>query len=97
MLNYLDVHPLNLPARYSNRQACYTKVYITSNIPLEKQYKNVQYDEPATWAAFLRRIHHIVEFTAEGCNSEPSTSAQETKTVQQDLFTELDDHEPLPF
>ena len=35
MLNYLDIYPLNLPARYSDRVACYTEVYITSNISLE--------------------------------------------------------------
>lgn len=32
LLNYLDGYPLTLPARYSNRVACYTKVYIISNI-----------------------------------------------------------------
>ncbi len=34
MLNYLDIYPIMLPARYNDRVACYTKVYITSNIPL---------------------------------------------------------------
>ena len=33
MLNYLDIYPLSLPARYSDRVACYTRVYITSNLP----------------------------------------------------------------
>ena len=33
MLNYLDIYPLPLPARYSDRVACYTRVYITSNLP----------------------------------------------------------------
>ena len=27
MLNYLDGYPLDLPCRYANKQACYTKVY----------------------------------------------------------------------
>ena len=36
MLNYLDIYPLTLPARYSDRTACYTKVYITSNLPLNE-------------------------------------------------------------
>ena len=57
----LDGYPLALPARYANRQACYTTVYIISNIDLSQQYKNVQETEPATWKAFLRRIHHVVE------------------------------------
>lgn len=62
MLKYLDGYPLMLPCRYADKVACFTKVYIVSNIPLEKQYPNVQLEEPATWRAFLRRIHHVVEF-----------------------------------
>ena len=68
MLDYLDGYPLALPARYSQRQACYTTVYIFSNIDLSQQYKNVQENEPATWRAFLRRIHHVVEW---GYNKPP--------------------------
>ena len=62
MLDYLDGYPLALPARYANRQACYTTVYLVSNIDLSQQYKNVQENEPATWKAFLRRIHHVIEY-----------------------------------
>ena len=32
MLNFLDGYPLELPCRYANRVACFTKVYIISNI-----------------------------------------------------------------
>ena len=42
MLCYLDGYPVPLPCRYADRMACYTEVYIISNIPLEKQYPNVQ-------------------------------------------------------
>lgn len=66
MLNYLDIYPLELPARYSNRVACFSKVFITSNIPLEQQYRSVQIDRPETWKAFLRRIHNIVEYLPDG-------------------------------
>lgn len=59
MLNFLDGYPLMLPCRYADKAACFTKVYILSNIPLEEQYPQVQVTEPATWAAFLRRTHHI--------------------------------------
>ena len=62
MLDYLDGYPLALPARYANRQACYERVYIISNIDLREQYPNVQINEPATWKAFLRRIHHVIEY-----------------------------------
>ncbi len=66
LLNYLDGYPLTLPARYSNRVACYTKVYIISNLCLSKQYPNEQYDSPATFAALLRRIHKVIRYTAPG-------------------------------
>ena len=66
MLNYLDIYPLTLPARYSDRTACYTKVYITSNLPLEKQYRMEQIDRPETWQAFLRRIHNVTQYMADG-------------------------------
>lgn len=60
MLTYLDGYPIELPCRYANKVACFTKVYLISNIPLEKQYPNVQQDEPASWQAFLRRINHVL-------------------------------------
>ena len=66
MLNYLDGYPVTLPARYSNRVACYETVYIVSNIDLTAQYPNVQTDEPATWKAFLRRIHRVIEYYSDG-------------------------------
>lgn len=66
MLDYLDGYPLALPARYANRQACYETVYIISNIDLREQYPNIQANEPATWKAFLRRIHHVIEYRANG-------------------------------
>lgn len=66
MLNYLDIYPLTLPARYTDRTACYTKVYLTSNIPLDEQYRDIQRHQWETWRAFLRRITHIVEYCANG-------------------------------
>ena len=62
LLNYLDGYPLMLPARYNNKVACYTKVYIVSNIPISKQYEELQKNEPTSYQALLRRIHHIYEF-----------------------------------
>lgn len=70
MLNYLDIYPLYLPARYNDRVACYTKVYITSNLPLEEQYKGIQQIKPETWKAFRRRIHHVIEFLPDGTTME---------------------------
>lgn len=63
MLNYLDVYPIKLPARYADKTALYTKVYITSNLSLDEQYP----DEPTKRReALYRRITRIVEFKAGG-------------------------------
>ena len=56
MLTYLDRYPVELPARYYSRTACYTTVYLLSNLPLESQYLDVQRSKPEIWKAFLRRI-----------------------------------------
>ena len=66
MLNYLDGYPLQLPCRYNNKTACFTKVYIITNIRLEDQYKAVQTEYPETWEAFLRRIHKVKEYSESG-------------------------------
>lgn len=63
MLKFLDGYPLMLPCRYADKVACYTKVFIISNISLEQQYPNVQVDNPETWAAFRRRIHDVMHMT----------------------------------
>lgn len=62
MLNYLDGYPVELPCRYSNKVACYTKVFFCTNIDIRQQYRDVQTDYPETWAAFLRRIQRIKVF-----------------------------------
>lgn len=62
MLKYLEGYPLKLPCRYNDKTACYTKVYVISNIPFEKQYPNIQVSEPETWKAFRRRFNVISEF-----------------------------------
>lgn len=76
MLNYLDIYPLTLPARYSDRVACYTQVYITSNLPLTAQYTDVQRYRPETWRAFLRRIHKTYEYLRDGMVLEVPHDAQ---------------------
>lgn len=66
MLNYLDGYPLELPCRYNNRIACFTKVYIITNIALLDQYTTVQEGHRETWKAFMRRIHTVKYFSKEG-------------------------------
>ncbi len=66
MLNYCDIYPIELPARYANKYACYDTVYIISNWPLEDQYSDIQKTDRASWRAFLRRIHQVVEYKKDG-------------------------------
>ncbi len=66
MLNYLDIYPIELPARYANKYACYETVYIVSNWSLEEQYREVQENHPESWSAFLRRIHEVRHHKKDG-------------------------------
>lgn len=67
MLNFLDGYPLDLPCRYNNKIACYTKVYIISNISLNDQYAEIQRKYEETWKAFLRRISKVQIFNGIDC------------------------------
>lgn len=70
MLNYLDIYPLTLPARYNNKFACYTKIFIISNMDLKDLYKDIQIQQNKTWHAFLRRIHKVMVFLENGSITE---------------------------
>lgn len=61
MLKYLDGYPLKLPCRYNDKMACFTQVYVVSNIDFQAQYPNIQMEEPETWQAFQRRFHEVYE------------------------------------
>jgi len=60
LLQLTDKYPLRLKARYNNKQAAYTKIYLISNEPLEKQYSEIQRKKPETWKALKRRINEVV-------------------------------------
>lgn len=66
LLNYLDGYPLGLPCRYTNRVACYTKVYIISNLCLSQQYVAEQSIDSMTFAALLRRIQKVIRYDGFG-------------------------------
>lgn len=72
MLNYLDGHPLELPARYANKLAHYKKVYLLTNVAFEDLYVGVQNKFPETWDAFCRRVDHKVNLFSEAGQSELS-------------------------
>ena len=66
VLNYMDIYPIQLPARYSNKFACYHYLYFISNLTLEEQYQDVQRESKESWNAFLRRIHEVQVFQQDG-------------------------------
>lgn len=68
MLQYLDGYPCRLSARYSDKTACYTEVYLVSNIPLDKQYPNKQIEESETYNAFINRITLCYKFERNAKN-----------------------------
>lgn len=94
MLLYCDIYPIELPARFSNKYACYNTVYIISNWCLEKQYAEVQREDKESWEAFLRRIHKVVVYLKDG-------SIKEYNSVEAYLnreeFIEVDDSVKVPF
>jgi len=99
MNNYLDGYPLMLPCRYSNKVACYTKVYIISNIPLELQYPNVRVENPAVWNAFIRRIHRVLVFFFPGEYDEYTIAEYLKPTADKGLsgWMEVKKGEDCPF
>ena len=94
MLLYCDIYPIELPARFSNKYACYNSVYILSNWSLEKQYAEVQREDKESWEAFLRRIHKVVIYSKDGSIKEyDSVRAY----LDRDEFVEIDDDVKIPF
>lgn len=83
MLQYLDRYPCDLPARYADKVALYTKVYIVSNIDLKEQFIDTQLNDKETWNAFVRRITAIYEFVIpENDNDLPFTAENEAVTIE---------------
>lgn len=66
MLTYCDIYPIELPARYNNKFACYNIVYLISNWELERQYAELQKEDMESWNAFLRRIHEVHVYHKNG-------------------------------
>ena len=92
MLKYLDGYPVVLPCRYANRQACFTKVYICTNIPLNQQYVDVQRSSIEDFMAFLRRINVVKQFKHEGI-----LVYEIAETLLKDGFVKLIGSEKTPF
>ncbi|MCL2796976.1 MAG: hypothetical protein FWD58_02855 [Firmicutes bacterium] len=57
----LDGEPRELPARYANRIACYTKVFIISNYAPDELYRKERADgKERSFIGFMRRITEII-------------------------------------
>lgn len=56
MLIWLDRYWIDLPARYENKPALYTKVFILTNVPFSELYPEVQDKNPEQFQAFKRRF-----------------------------------------
>lgn len=65
-LLYLDIYPCELPARYYNRMASYTDVYVLAYIPLEQQFSSLRGSEELLLDKFFNKIDKILEITADG-------------------------------
>ena len=92
MNHYLDRYYIPLPARYDNRFSMYTKVYIISNLPLSKQYVDIQDRDPEIYKALLRRIDNIIRIDSTGIYFEKKKNA----AVQEEMEI-LKDEEGLPW
>lgn len=90
MLTYLEGYPLELPCRYANKFACFTKVFIITNIPISEQYPALQLDNYGDWLAFLRRIKYIQHYTYDGIQCSHVE-------ITRDGFRSILDGEVIPF
>lgn len=67
MLNYLDIYPVVLPARYSPKVGCFHTVFVVSNWEFEQQYADLQKEpeQKSTYAAWIRRFNGYVKVYSE--------------------------------
>lgn len=87
-LQMIDVYKYDLSARYFNRTAAYTKVYIVSNLPIQQQYVRIQNETPKRWEALLRRIKAIYFFKELGDENNLTPVRDSTEDVLYDGFKE---------
>ncbi len=59
----LEGYPFELPCRFVNKWACYTKVYVIANVPLGQHYKDLRVENELLWLAFIRRFNKILHYT----------------------------------
>jgi hypothetical protein len=87
---YLDGYPINLPARYADKCASYTHVYIVANIPLQQQYVNEQQFKPEIFKAFIRRINEVYCMDFRGMHKLPHRNHREEQAKISELLGSAD-------
>lgn len=91
MNKLLDKFPLQLRGLNSLKWACYTKVYIISNLSLKELYKDMQEENFTLYKAFIRRLDNVIRFDAFG---KFHYEKQKEKHIQEELeLKEIDDLE----
>lgn len=58
----LEGYPLELPCRYANKYACYTKVYVIANVPLSFHYQDIYNKSEQLWLSFIRRFKKVLHY-----------------------------------
>ncbi|MDQ1175405.1 hypothetical protein [Microbacterium sp. SORGH_AS_0421] len=66
LLKILEGYPLEVSARYSDKIAKFTKVFIVSNLKLSEQHQTIQQEHPKQWAALKARLTSISELVIDG-------------------------------
>ena len=69
LLQITDGYPLKLDARYSDKVACYSKVFIISNKDLSEQYLEEQASNKESYNALIRRIKTIIKYDSKNGNT----------------------------
>ena len=83
----LDGQPRELPARYANRIACYTRVFIISNYSLDQLYRKERATGKAqSYKGFVRRISEVIYMPKRNVylwqKGQPTAAVMDTLTKQ---------------
>ena len=107
MLNYLDIYPVILPARYTPKICCATTIYVVSNWTFEMQYAEIQKDpeQKSSYEAWIRRFNgYVKEYTENGIITYPTMQdyLQRFKKIPTGMKTPFDyddssEQENMPF
>lgn len=96
LLVLLDKFPTQLPARFHNRWAAYTTVWLISNLSLSEQYKFVQGDRRK---ALTRRISHMYHAQSLGKIVDTATTltpAEQSKVNEVAQMFSVQDQQTVP-